>query len=225
MDGGFRKAGLRELSVVDERRGAGLRKCLGEDKEEGIALDLAVGSEARGDVIEAGVVATRVADELPCAGGGEVREQLAEGGGVEVPGGGDAERAVGGLDRMFAEIVVEAALKAPEETDLCATEGGTMAECEAPGLLEGVTYRLDAGLASSLEQGPAYGREEVGMLVRVDVSDAYACCLKLADLCEGLGEDVGWAKLPANYGGNKGEEGAAEAAAIGAEERRNRCGR
>lgn len=95
-----------ELSVVDERGGAGLRKCVGNDIEQGVAFDLAVGAEAGCDAVEVGVVLAGVADELPCVCRREGVEELAKDGCIEVSCGGDTEGAAGGLDGAVAQVGV-----------------------------------------------------------------------------------------------------------------------
>ena len=67
--------------------------------EEGVAFDVAMGAEAGGDAVEIAVVVAGMAAELEGSVGGHGVENLVEGLGVEVAGGGDADGSVGGERR------------------------------------------------------------------------------------------------------------------------------
>lgn len=96
-----------------------------------------------------------------------------------------------------------------------------MSEGEAPRLLEGIADGLDAGLLGGFEQRPADCGEEMCVLVGIEVRDVEACCLELADLCEGFGSDVGCAQLTTHDCEDEGEERGAEVYVVGADKRGN----
>ncbi len=135
-------------------------------------LDLALGAEAGVDLIEVGIDVARMADELPCAFGWEVLEELAEHGSVELAGSGYAEGAVGRGDEAVAEVGVdsEAALEGGvEQADLKSSERSAVSEGEAPRWLEGVADGVDVGDVCGFEDGSADGGEEVGVLMCIKV--------------------------------------------------------
>lgn len=94
-----------KVAEVDEGGRVGLGESCGDGGEEGFAFDFAVGAEAGGGLGEVGVVVAGVADELEGAVVGEGIEELGEGGGGEVAGGGDADGACCGLNRGLLELV------------------------------------------------------------------------------------------------------------------------
>lgn len=218
----WRACDCGDLSKVDERRRAKLRKGLGDDVEERAPLDIAMGAEAGCDAVEVGIVVTGVADELPCAFG-KVVEELAKDEGVEVTGGGDAEGTVGGEHRAVAEVGAgsEAVLKLVEERDLHAAEAAAMTEGEGPGLLERVSDRADGALTCHVKQCPADGREEVCVLVGIQMCDGDAGGLELQHLRQDFCAEVALGQLASQSGCCEGMEGWAEAPAVGADERGN----
>ena len=134
-----------QVSIVDEMRRVWLRCESGDFGEEGVAFDVAVGTEAGGDAVEVAVVVAGVADEFKRAFGGDGVEYFAEGLGVEVAGGGDADGAVGGEDVSIADLrlAFELGFEIAEEFDLQTADSIAVAESEAPGLFEGVADGLD----------------------------------------------------------------------------------
>ena len=88
--------------------------------EEGVTLDVAMGTEACGDAIEVAVVVSGMADELEGAFGRHGVKDLVEGLIVEVAGGGDADSAGGGEDVRVADLglAFESSFETAEEFDL-----------------------------------------------------------------------------------------------------------
>jgi len=210
---------------MDEAGGVWMQAEGGNHGEEGGALDVAVGAQARGDAVEVAVVVAGVAAELE--GDGLRRQGVEDGvqrGLVEIAGGGDADGSAGGEDARAADLglAVEAGVKAPEEADLEAAQGAAAVERgerDAPGLLEGVADGADACAFGGAEQRARNGGEEVGVFVRVEVRDADAGGLQFGDLGEGFALDLVFVDVAAQEGLREVEEGGAEGGAIAAEER------
>ncbi len=101
---------------MDELGGVGLRGELGDDGEEGVALGVAGGAETGLDLVEAAIVIAGVTAEFEDSIGRQGSERFGEGEGVEVAGGGDAERAVSSEDVRVADLrdAVEARLQGVE---------------------------------------------------------------------------------------------------------------
>src|SRR5216684_2473558 len=92
----------------------------GDFASQGVALDVAVGSEAGGDAVEVAVVVAGMAAELERALDGHGVKDLVEGFAVEAAGGGDTDGSVRGEDVRFADLglVFEMGFEAAEEFDL-----------------------------------------------------------------------------------------------------------
>ena len=193
----------------------------GDFGEQRLALDVAMGAEAGGDAVEVAVVVAGMAAEFEGALGGHGVKNLVEGFGVEVAGGGDADGSVGGEDVRVADLglVFEAGFEAAEEFDLETANAVAVAESEAPGLLEWVTNGADGAAFGDAQQRAGDGREEVGVLVGVDVGDVDAGALELLDLGEGFALDVVFADGAAEESLNEVDERGAKVLAVGAEER------
>src|ERR1700730_10373921 len=76
----------------------------GDFGEQGVALDVAMGAKASGDAVEVAVVVTGMTAELEGAVGWDGVKYFAEGLAVEVAGGGDADRSVGGEDVLVVNL-------------------------------------------------------------------------------------------------------------------------
>jgi len=176
---------------VDEFGGVWLRHG-GDYGEESLHLDLTMGTEASGDPIEIGVVVAGMADELEGAGFRKGREYLGKSGACEIPGGGDAQSPVGGVNVGKVKFVesVETRPETVEEGELHTAFETSVRELLREGRLEGVADGGDGGVLEDTEKGASDGREEVGMFVGVDVSDVYAGALELLNLSESFAFDV-----------------------------------
>ena len=113
--------------------------------EEGVAFDVAMGTEASGDAIEIAVVVAGMAAELEGAIGGHGIKDLVEGFAVEVAGGRDADGSVGGGDVGVADLglVFKVIFEAAEELHLKTTNAIAVAKGKTPCLFEGVSNGAD----------------------------------------------------------------------------------
>ncbi len=145
-DGGERGS---EISVVDELWRVWLREPLRDAVDESLTLNFAVGAEAGGGLDEVLVVVAGVADELEDALVGKGVENLREGGGREIAGGGDAEGAgcclYESADAGLLEFL-EVGFEVAEEGELGAAEWAAMAEVVGPAGFKGVADSRNAGL-------------------------------------------------------------------------------
>jgi hypothetical protein len=76
-----------EVPIIDELRGVWMQCECGDFGAEGVALDVAMGSEASGDAVKVAVVVAGMAAEFEGALGGHGVKDLVEGFAVEVTGG------------------------------------------------------------------------------------------------------------------------------------------
>jgi len=150
-------------------------RIVGEDFEQGEALDVAGAAQASGDGVEVGVVVAGMADDLPQAVG-EGIESVAKGAGVEASGGGDADGAVGGADGSAADLreLEETGAQHAHEADLGDAHAVGAADAEAPGLLEWIANGADAGALGDCEQRTRDHRQNVGVFVGIEVGDGDA---------------------------------------------------
>ena len=215
-----------ELSVVDERGSSGLQEYGWKNFEQGAMLDLALLPQARADQIKVRAAVPRVADELPCTRG-QMLKNLAEHRRCEISGGRDAKGAAGGGDGSVAQVGVcaERGSQLTEKVKLQAASVAAVTESAAPTRLERIAYRANRGAARGFDQRPADGGEEVCVLVGVDVGDRYAGRLKPSDLGQGLGPHVLFADSTRQRRSGKGGERWSEAAAVRADQRRDRLRR
>ena len=134
-----------EVPIVDELRGVWMQGECGDFGEQGVALDVAMSAEPRGDAVEVAVVVAGMAAEFEGALGGHGVKDLVEGFAVEVASGGDADGSVGGEDVRFADLglVFEMGFEAAEESHLKTANAVAVAKSQAPGLFEWVTNGLD----------------------------------------------------------------------------------
>lgn len=86
------------------------------------------------------------------------------------------------------------------------------------GWLEGVSDRGDVGALENFEERDSDGREEVRVLVGIDVSDVDAGVLEASDLGVGFADDVLFTDLTEEEGAEEGDEGDAEVLAVGTDE-------
>ena len=179
---------------MDELRGVWVQEEGRNFFEEGIPLDVAMGAEAGGDFIEAGVVVAGMAAEFKGSGGVRWQglENFAESAGVEVASGRDADRAVGGEDAVAAKLrlVFKLSVKVAEQFYLNVAEAVAVTESETPGLLEWVANGVDAGPLGYAEERTGDGGEEMGVFVGVEVGDANSSALEFRDLGEGFALDL-----------------------------------
>lgn len=197
-----------------------MREDAGEDGEEGIALDVAVGAEAGLDTVEVGIVVAGVAAELEDSFGGKRCEDGGEGGGVEIAGGGDADGPAGGVDVGVANLreAEEGGEAAVEDRDLQAAEGASVSEGADPGGLEWVADGADGAALGEVQERTGDGREEMSVFVGVEVGDVDSGTLESLDLGEGLALDVVLGDAAAEERLNEVGEAGTEGLAVGAEE-------
>jgi hypothetical protein len=134
-----------EVPIVDELRSIWMQGHCGHLEEQGVAFDVAMGTEASGDAIEITVVVAGMAAEFEGAIGGHGVKDLVEGFAVEVAGGGDPDGSVGGGDVRAADLglMFKVSFEAAEEFYLKPTNAIAVAESEAPGLFEWMTNGAD----------------------------------------------------------------------------------
>jgi len=122
--------------------------------EQGLALDVAVGAQARGDAVEVAVVVTGMAAELVGPSGRKRAQNLGEGCGVELAGGGDGDGAVCRSYASFTYLCVglEARTQATDEPDGEAPREAAVVERERPVRLEGVANGADSAAIGNLQQ-------------------------------------------------------------------------
>lgn len=208
---------------MDERRGAGLRKCFGDDVEESCAFDLAMRPEAGGDAVKVGIVIAGVADELPIAIRKMV-EETAESERVELAGDGDAQGAIAGSDDVVLQIGVrhEGSLESVEHAELEAAKERSAVPRASPAWLERIANSRNGDEPCCLKQGTMDCGEDVSVLMCIKMSYSYAGALELPDLRESFGANIFRAQSTQERSGGEGGEGRAEAGAIEAKERRDR---
>ena len=175
-----------EAPVVDEFGGVWLRGYFRDGGEEGCALDVARGAQTGGDGVEVVVVVAGMAAKFEDAFGREGVDGFGEGLGCEVAGGGDGEGSIGGEDLAVAQLVeaVEGRLHAVEEVDLHAAKKASVAEGAGPGGFERIADGADGGAFGEMKEGTGDGREEMGVLVGVEVGDVDPGTLEFLYLSE-----------------------------------------
>jgi len=200
---------------------------LGDFGEEGFTLNVAVGAEAGADAVEVGVVVAGMAADLVSPGGREGREELSEGGSIELAGGRDGDGAVGGEDAALveSEAGLEAGAQASEELDGEAARGAALVQRETPRWFKGTAYGSDGGLFGDFEEWARDGGRQMRVLVCIEVGDVDAGALELLNLGKGFAGDVFCADAAAKERLNEIEQGRAKGFAVGAEETGDCIGR
>ena len=218
---------LRKIPVVDERGGVCAGEGLGNLAEQGLALDVAVGAQARGDAVQLAIVVAGMATELVGPSGRKRVQNLGEGCGVELAGGRDCNGAVGGEDVGVAQLGVrfEARAQATDEADGETAHAAAVVERERPVRLEGVADGADSTAIGDLQKRASDGRKEMRVLVRVDVGNADPRALKLLNLREGFARNLFFADLSEQKSPHKIDQRWAEVFAVGTEERGDGAGR
>ena len=150
--------------------------------QQSLTLGLAMFPQSSGNCLQILVVVARVAEQLKGALGRNMLEQGAQFGGVQAAGGGNAERSVGG--ETGRNDAMEAGAEAVEKEDLKAALHACMPS--AVRWLKGVTQRSHRCDLHGAKKGTRDRRKDVGMLVRVQVRDADAGALNLANLGQDL---------------------------------------
>jgi hypothetical protein len=212
---------------MDELGSVWLRESGGDGGEEGLHLDLAMGAEARCDTVEVVVVIAGMADEFVGSFRREGVEDLGEGGGVEVAGGGDAYSPLRGEDMSVVDLglAIEGGFQFVEEADLKAALEVGVGELSGECGFEGVAYGGNFGAFENFEEGACNGREEVCVFVGVDVGDVDARVYETGDLRIGFAHDVFLTDLTEEKSAEEGDEGGAERFAVGADEGGDLLGR
>ena len=98
-----------------------------------------------------------------------------------------------------------------------AETAGAFCRAQSPGGFEGVADGWDAAGESRIEEGSEDSREEVGVLVRIDMGDTEAGVLEAADLGSGFGGDFRCANAEGEEVADEGGKGWPERRAVGAE--------
>ena len=164
--------------------------------------------------------------ELVDAFGRKSGEDLGERGDGETAGGGDGDGAICGEDVGVANLgdAVEVWAETIEQVDGNAAEESAVFETAAPCGLEGIANGSDRAALGQMEKGPGNSREEMSVLVGVEVGDVDARALELLHLGEGLALDIVLADGATKEGLDEIDDGGAEGFAVAAEEGRDAVG-
>jgi len=162
----------------------------GQDAEFGLAGIAKAGfGSLQGRVVVAGM-----ANELPGAFGDAAGNRVEEVF-VECSGDQDAERSVGSEEAFAIDGFAEFAGEATQDLNFGVAfpesgSGEKLAGFQGQARSEGIAHGADTASGGCSEQRPENGREQVRVLVGVDVRDDDSGRLNFANLCSGFGRDL-----------------------------------
>lgn len=147
-----------------------------------------MGAKPSGDAIEVAIVVARMAAEFKRPIGRQSNQKFMQGSGIQMPGRGDPNRSIRSKHASIAnlQLTLEPALKIAKQLHLQAANSVPVTKSKTPGLLERVANRTNAAAFGNAQKRPRDNREEMRVLVRIEVSNLNASTTKLLNLCKSL---------------------------------------
>jgi len=160
------------------------------DHLQGETLDVAGFAQASVNPREVCVVVTRMGDQFP-GSLWNMCEKSAKGRGIDRPGTGDRDGAIGSDEAFFRDDAPEVGPKPAQRPHLSRSHPGSAGGgVHRPFWLKGIAHRANSGSPRRAQNRAQNARKHVGVLVRIDVGEVKAALLQQENLCRGLGFDL-----------------------------------